>query len=554
MAEVSGMSLAELVVASAGVELYVMGWGDQDSTDGLSEALCMVVMKRAGGLILALPLDFLPEDVLAEGELADDQFLFGLSKVVEVAGAMVQDQAVVPIGVPLQVLLVDCGEEILGYLRKQEIAENFVIRFSVEDPEAFPLPSAMVAATFDWLRQEVGAERAALYSPEVTAESGEETPAARGRRPKAGARPDGPMPTVKPKPKQKKPTAANLASQLDTVTETLQSLIARQERLEESVQNPTAAALQRPLASQLVQQKSSLGTVASMVGSPPRVRQRGVELLVPQTSAPPELLELQLEKKVPVEEGGDLASAMLAQSAALTTLVAQLASGHSDPMNELALPMGSGTRGAQGRARLQLELASQKGIFFDSVMRQMARRMSPTMSPEMTPQQALAQGICGTKYLERFGGYGRHKDLGVIQYQVMTCMDFLQTENWPAARDTMALLAVMLEQSVLDNGRLDLGQILTLADDPPSAIFSNRQSQVSRARAFAPLADQKWITTALAYVKELDTISLELIAGTSTASGSGDVVLAGDPPKPKPKKKGRRKGAYVERPTNQEEN
>lgn len=165
--------------------------------------------------------------------MADDQHMIGLSKMVEVLGAMSQDSRVVPIGASMSVLLVDCSEEIVSHMRKEEIAEDFVIRFSLEDPEAFPLPSAIVAAAFDWLREEVGAERAALYSPEVTAESGGETPQTRGRRPKMAARPDGVLPSEKPKPKPKKQTNASLASQLDTVAQTLQSLLARQDQLEE---------------------------------------------------------------------------------------------------------------------------------------------------------------------------------------------------------------------------------------------------------------------------------------------------------------------------------
>ena len=36
--------------------------------------------------------------------------------------------------------------------------------------------------------------------------------------------------------------------------------------------------------------------------------------------------------------------------------------------------------------------------------------------------------------------------------------------------------------------------LLRLQEDPPSSIFVNRQlSATSRARAFAPLADKKWI-------------------------------------------------------------
>ena len=150
-------------------------------------------------------------------------------------------------------------------------------------------------------------------------------------------------------------------------------------------------------------------------------------------------------------------------------------------------------------------------------------------------REMMAQGVSGTCYMERFGGYGKQRDLGIIQFQVMTCMDFLQMENLDAARDSLSLLAVMLEQATLDGGSLELGQLLTLTDDPPSAIFTNRTSQTSRAKAFSPLADQRWVTTALAYIKELDTITskrLELTSARSSAlqGGGGDLTHPGGGP------------------------
>ena len=138
----------------------------------------------------------------------------------------------------------------------------------------------------------------------------------------------------------------------------------------------------------------------------------------------------------------------------------------------------------------------------------------------------MASGITGTRYLERFGGYGKQRDLGLIQFQLMTVFDFLMAENTEAAKDTLALLIVMVEQACLDHGRFDLGQVLTLQEDPPAGVFTNRQlSQVSRARSFAPLADQRWITVALAFLKELDTITVkrtELLSTASASTGGGD--------------------------------
>ena len=45
--------------------------------------------------------------------------------------------------------------------------------------------------------------------------------------------------------------------------------------------------------------------------------------------------------------------------------------------------------------------------------------------------------------------------------------------------------------------------------DPPISIFQDVSSLPSpAARAFTPLADQRWVTIALSYLKEVDAISL----------------------------------------------
>eukprot|EP00435_Cladocopium_sp_Y103_P055327 s564_g18.t1 len=241
-------------------------------------------------------------------------------------------------------------------------------------------------------------------------------------------------------------------------------------------------------------------------------------------------------------EEASLAQAVLEQSRALTS-AAQIASQHGDPLTELAGPT-TGTRGAAGRAKLQAELAMHRGSFFQAVLQQMSRRMTPTASAEATPATMLARGVSGLKYLERFGG-GRQRELGQLQFQVMTAFDYLLEDNVGAAKDTIALLAVTLEQACLDNGRLDLATLLCLQEDPPSAIFQNRiLSATSRARSFAPLADQRWVTSALAFLKELEVISSKRVE--LTGGGKPGSETSSEAPKAKakaqPKRKGKGKG------------
>ena len=220
-------------------------------------------------------------------------------------------------------------------------------------------------------------------------------------------------------------------------------------------------------------------------------------------------------------------------------------------MTELTMGSTAGARGASGRAKLQAELAQQKGLFFQSVLRSMARRMAPTSSTDLTPQQMLDREISGIKYLERFGGYSRQRELGQLQFQVMTAFDYLMAGQVEAAMDTIALLAVTIEQCNLDGGRMDLATLLCLQEDPPASIFVTRQlSTTSRTRAFAPLADQRWVTVALAFLKEMEVISSkrqELIGGGQ--KGASETLSEPAQPKPKakgkpqPKKKGGGKGS-----------
>ena len=530
MTDSQGMRFLDLVPVSQEPVKYVLSWGDEDSEDGAVEAEVMVVMRRDGGFLMALPPDVISEEQLQEGNTLQDDLLVGMSTSFKVPAMMFQDGAMVPVGVEVDVVVVDFHESVCEGMRPYEM-EDFILRFSSEDPEAFPDPGRLVAKTMSWLREVTDNPRAASYTPEVTADSGgeaeqEPNPPMSARSKARQRRPGGATNSEKPK----RPTTASLAAAMEGMTSTLQSLVERQQMLEQQMHsppNPTTSALQRPLASQVTPKTVRVSDVARELQTPPS--KKGIskmqDLALVESFQPPEVKNLELDK---LGSQPDLATAMLAQSAALTTLVSQLASGQTDPMSELTTPGGAGVRGATGRARLQADLAAQKGLFFESVMKSMSRRMFPTIPSTMSYQEMMSQGICGSRYLERFGGYGKCRDIGVIQHQVMQCMDFLQVENVPAARDSLALLAVMLEQGALDGGRLDLGQILTLTDDPPSAIFTNKQiSQLSKSRAFSPLADQRWVTTALAYIKELDTIStkrIELLAGASSSS-----QLAGPP-------------------------
>ena len=135
----------------------------------------------------------------------------------------------------------------------------------------------------------------------------------------------------------------------------------------------------------------------------------------------------------------------------------------------------------------------------------------PEESPRLPPTRAtpllLSQGICLSRYFERFGGFGQTRDLALIAFQVALAMDAMQAGRLELAQDHLALLAVSLEQASLDGGRMDLAYQLTWLEEPPAGMYANpTASGILRNRPFAPLASQRWMTVVLGYLKEMEVI------------------------------------------------
>ena len=179
--------------------------------------------------------------------------------------------------------------------------------------------------------------------------------------------------------------------------------------------------------------------------------------------------------------------------------------------------------------------------------------MQPAQPSEVDLGTLKQRGVTPTQYLERFGGFGRTRDLGLIAWQVEMCMNHMQEENYLAACDTLSLLFVCLEQAAMDNGNMQVRLLLSLQEDPAQTLFSARSvATMTNPRPFAPTAHQRWVTTALQYLKEMDVISTRRNEVTS-AKGSGDAgggnptaaaAAANPAPKKKPKAKGGGKGKH----------
>ena len=362
-----------------------------------------------------------------------------------------------------------------------------VVDFRVESqgfaPEGgiFPDYPALLAEVRAWVQDEMGgpAERLAFYSA-VEEEVVQAPPLGGKAKAKAKAKQAAP----------KKLSNAHLQNQLDLLT----TLLPKSE--------PAAAAEE-----------------------PAEMDAAGVGHLNPEEA---ELLQPPGQSSV--------TAAMLEQSRALSQLVSHLVSadGLSDAAALGSTPgLGLGMRGAAKRERLQQELASRSGVFLLQVAQQACRRLAPTQQvPQTIHEICQAHPALFTTYVERTGGYGSQRDSGLMMWILANLSNALLAEDVKAASDIAALAMVALEQSVMDGGRWDVAYLLSLMEDPPAAIFAHRPpSQNPRLRAFSALCPQGWATTAMTYVKEVDSLATR----RAEAAGAPAKPKAQEAEQPQPK-------------------
>ncbi|CAE7829539.1 unnamed protein product, partial [Symbiodinium necroappetens] len=285
--------------------------------------------------------------------------------------------------------------------------------------------------------------------------------------------------------KPKRPTMAQLATQQAKVMEVVAAVVDRLDSIvaqggkapsPEPVPSPQPAlphpVLGQPLAQAVLPPFQSVPkNLAATLGPPPHTRQ--------MPPAAPEQVDLEEKGQQGLQTGelqgagqdASLASAVLAQSQALVALVTQL-SGSADPLLEVSF----------------------------------------------------------LRYLERHGGYSAQPLLGLVAWQVAQALDLMAIGATDGAKDCLSLLLLMLDQTAHDRGNSSLGWLLTLQADPPSNLFA-AQTPVpgSNLQSFSPLAEQRWITTALAYAKELETIASRI---TESQPKQGPPKPPAKPPAP----------------------
>ena len=291
------------------------------------QVLCIPVVPRKGGFLLALPVGAVPPNLLAQGNEADAQAMFGPSTTLSVP-AMVEEEdgGEVPAGSALEVLVVDLAESACEFLEPYDpLLLIDPVPFSSEAPGSFPEGAQLVSLCKAWART-VAAERTAFYSAlEAEVEQGDLDPEAAAQ---ARAAPQ--------RQKQKRVTTNQLAEQIGSISELLpalsnqlQALSEKQQALEQKVAMGVPSAAPQPAhrqpfalpaAGAPTSKAGAMAQLAGVLGPPPKAR---AEPAIPEPAVqePPSL-----EGVGEILEAGPspMAAALAQQTEALTQLVGHL--------------------------------------------------------------------------------------------------------------------------------------------------------------------------------------------------------------------------------------
>ncbi|CAE7742079.1 unnamed protein product [Symbiodinium sp. CCMP2592] len=469
------MEFSALPAVEAGaVELLEFSWPlAPDPEEEEQTCIAYVLMKRAAGFIVCLPCGFLPEAVVQEGQQNDGAD--GLGPSLELTAPAVRlgqngDWSAAELEAAVPAMVIDMPASAASAFARPDLSAFGGVPFVQEDPGLFPLASDVLRQTQEWAD-------AFLHD----ARSGYQT-AVEDLLP---LRPKG--------PKAKRHTVATLAQEQANLQELVRGLadqladllpqgaagsnslaqgpaapppgLGTGEQAQVHAQVP-ASRLAAPLATVLPPSQHVPKALSHVIGPPPPTRQ------APKQPSSAVDLEQQLADTIgggdPPQESSALASAVLAQSQALVSLVSQR-----------------------------------------SEARPAARSFNRTFSAGMDPSGLITPDHpTMIRYLERYGNYGKQRSLGLMAWMVALAGDQLARGAPESCSDTIALLQLMIEQANLDSGDFTFAWILALQADPPGSLYQDVAGSPSpAAKAFSPLAEQKWVTIALSFLKEVEVIT-----------------------------------------------
>ena len=243
---------------------------------------------------------------------------------------------------------------------------------------------------------------------------------------------------------------------------------------------------------------------AGYVAPPADVVQKAVSLIgpPPKTKAVSEQVggapgvELGKPMIVPDLRAKDTSSVVAAisqQSAALTTLVAHLASG--DALLDLqgsSTSSSVSTKGVARRERMQQDLANRSSQYFLQVQQQLFKKPHPSRVCLRTEEELMRSGVSMTTYLENHGTFQGQKENGMIMWMLAHAMDSASQGDFYATKEFLALLYASMDQAVLDGHCGTLHTSWDCWKNPQGRCAERRQSGTSLGKPFGPLVPPSW--------------------------------------------------------------
>eukprot|EP00435_Cladocopium_sp_Y103_P022128 s659_g5.t1 len=418
----------------------------------------LVLLRREGGVLLALPTGAISEDALSEAAEGNPFSMFGPHTVLQVPARHVFGEQDVD---EVEVLVADSDAVVFNSLSPMPVAPPDGIVTFAADPGVLPVAEFLMSSTRAWLVQSQEDPQLVFYSAAEDQAPVEEPPQ---------PAPNGPTPKPGAKPKAKRVTTSSLAA------------------AGVNLRSP-------PLADSSDCISTGRSRAVEGTGKQPSKGSPAESNPAASFRSPAELCKDD-RKPSPHESSNSISSAPCASA---SRGVGRDARGDDARRRDLS---SSGVGTIQGTDQFGQPIAAG-----GSIAGWASKRMKPASKPPTSIEAAQNMEMSMVTYLEKFGGYGACREMGLVQYSLAHAFDSALNDDMDGVREHLALTMTAIEQAVQDGNRWDLAYQLTLLEEPPNQLWGFRPAAAqSRLRAFAPLCAQRWATVALAYAKELDYI------------------------------------------------
>ena len=498
--------------------------GDFTIVGSEMQAFVLPLMSRNGGMLLAVPLQVLSDNSLLDAAMNEEESFLGPSRDFTAELIAENDEgAEVPVGERQDFLVVDVTDQVLGMIREYDPVTETIVPFSNDRPDSLVAVGDVMPDVANWLENISGEGRLNFYSAR---EEQELVPAA----PKAK------------KAAAKKITTAFLAEQMSSMMAQIQLLSSQQELLakaQDADGSGATPAAEHPLGATTAPKLPSLSAglgkppdsavkkALSLLGPPPKVKMSAV-----QGDAGGVVVgdNLAIASGVQDSDQASMVAAISQQSAALTSLVAHLASG--DMLSDLpgsSSTSSVSTKGVMKREKMQQDLANRSSQFFLAVQQQIFKKMYPARICPKTEEDLLKSQVSMTSYLEKYSGFRGQGEMGLMFWMLAHAMDAASQGDFYATKEFLTLMAASMEQAVLD-GHWQIAYVVGLLEEPPAQLFTERlQSTTALGRPFAPLVPPSWAAVSLSYVKEIDLLTTRKGEVRSKASPKNEVEHPASP-------------------------